>query len=186
MSSHLKKRYSLLVLCLVIASLSVAQEKSFSVSLQSAYNISQSSSAEGSLLFGLITDEGGTAMAGFAFRRLTRDPGHSRDYISLRVYGGRQLVGGLGMHVQADLRRGTYYLYEAFRDNDAKARSATRLFGNLGLDYKMTSQVMLTASYVVQDYNPQKFVQKRLSPHKSGALKIGVNVMLTPVFSKTQ
>lgn len=173
----------ILLLTMVIAPFgATAQiENRLTLSGYAGYNQSQSPSCEGALLLGIQTNEGGEFKLGAIYRQLTVPVGHSSHYLSATVVGGRQLFGKLGVHIQAELRNGYFYLYG---DQGGVVLSKTsRMFGNMGVNYQITPNVQILAGYAFQDYNPRRYYISKETPHTSGALKLSISCSVPLNFS---
>lgn len=156
-------------------------ENHLAASGYAGYNHSMSPSYEGALLIGIETNEGGEFRLGVVYRQLTVPVGHSSQYLSATVVGGRQFFGKLGVHIQGELRTGYFYLYGD--DGNVVADKTSRMFGNLGVNYQITPNMKILAGYAFQDYNPRKYYTSNESPHTNGALKLSISYSIPLNFS---
>ena len=171
--------FSLLMLCIAPAFCQV--ENRLTVTGSGAFSASFSPAYEGGLMLGIRSGELSDFRVGAFYRQLAIPVSHSGSYFSLALMGSRQLWGRFGVHVQGELRHGSYFLTE---EPGVPVTKAVRLFGNMGVNFQATEQIQVLTSYVFEDYDPRGYVLKQRNPGDAGAWKLGINytIPLGPSF----
>lgn len=137
-----------------------------------AYSSSFSPAYEGGLLLGIRSGDRADFRLGVMYRQLLVPVTHSDTYVSLLAMGSRSLFGRFGLHVQGELRHGSYLMFD---DTEASVGKTVNLFGNMGVNFQLNDHIQVLTSYVFQDYDPRGYLLKQRNPHDAGALKFGIN-----------
>jgi hypothetical protein len=149
-----------------------------------AYSASFSPAYEAGLMLGLRSAELADFRLGVFWRQLLVPVTHSGSYFSLMAMGSRRLFGRFGLHVQGELRQGSYLMADR---GESSVKRTVNLFGNMGVNFQLNDRIQLLTSYVFQDYDPKGYLVKQQNPHDAGALKLGANytIPLGPSFQSS-
>jgi hypothetical protein len=149
-----------------------------------AYSSSFSPAYEAGLMLGLRSGGAADFRLGVLYRQLLVPVTHADSYFSLMAMGSRQLFGRFGLHVQGELRQGSYLLVNGA---ETSVEETVNLFGNIGVNFQLNDRIQLLTSYVFQDYDPKSYLSKKKNPHDAGALKLGINytIQLGPSFQSS-